>query len=121
MDEMGFITPLELREALQKQEDDWRGRKLGDILIQLDYATPEHVSQALARQQGHPWVNLKRMDIEDRVLALHKRADELGIAFVLHPAHSSPHISSVSRTGFVALSIPNALFLSPPSSVAVRA
>ncbi len=68
--EHGFITPLELRESLEKQSENGSGQKIGELLIQLKYANSDQVSQALARQYGHPWINLNKVDIEPDVLEM---------------------------------------------------
>lgn len=67
--ELGFVTPIEVREALEKQSNDSQG-KIGEILVQLKYATPEQVAMGLAKQFEVPYVDLKKMDIAKDVLGL---------------------------------------------------
>jgi type IV pilus assembly protein PilB len=68
--QLGFVTPIEVREALEKQQRDGQGLKLGEILIQLKYATSEQVAMGLAQQFDVPYVDLKKIDIAKEVLAL---------------------------------------------------
>jgi type IV pilus assembly protein PilB len=68
--ELGFVTPLEVREALEKQKRDGQGKKIGELLIALKYATSEQVAMALAKQFEVPYVDLKKIDIPKEVLGL---------------------------------------------------
>jgi type IV pilus assembly protein PilB len=47
---MGKVTRIQVMEALQLQGK--QGGKLGEILVQLGYITPEDVAAALAAQSG---------------------------------------------------------------------
>ncbi|RME74712.1 MAG: type II/IV secretion system protein [Planctomycetota bacterium] len=67
--QMGFVTPFEVREALEKQRRDGQG-KLGEVLIQLGHATAKQVSQALAAQHEIPWVDLRKIDVPPEVIEL---------------------------------------------------
>jgi type IV pilus assembly protein PilB len=69
MMQMGFVTPFEVREALEKQRRDGGG-KIGEIMVQLGHSSIEQVSQALAAQFEIPWVDLRRIDIEKHVVDL---------------------------------------------------
>ncbi|HVY60681.1 MAG TPA: ATPase, T2SS/T4P/T4SS family [Planctomycetota bacterium] len=59
--ELGFVTPHEVREALEKQEKD--GGKIGEVLVSLKHATVEQVAMGLARQFNVPYIDLKRVDV----------------------------------------------------------
>ncbi len=70
--ELGFVTPLEVREALERQAKE--GGKLGEALIALKYATAEQVAQALARQFNLPYVDLNKIEIAKEILDLVPKA-----------------------------------------------
>jgi type IV pilus assembly protein PilB len=65
--EMGFVTPPEVREALEKQKNE--GGKIGEVLVALKHATADQVAMGLAKQFGVPYVDLKKMDIPREVVA----------------------------------------------------
>ena len=62
------ITDDQLKLALDQQKKS--GRKLGRVLIENGYVTEEGLSQALARQLGIPFVQLKFFDLKPNVVAL---------------------------------------------------
>jgi type IV pilus assembly protein PilB len=66
---LGFVTPIDLRDALAKQERDGGQLKLGEILVQSKIATQDEVAQGLARQADLPWVDLNKIDIAKEVLS----------------------------------------------------
>jgi type IV pilus assembly protein PilB len=69
--ELGFVTPHEIREALEKQKRD--GGKIGEVLIQVKYATSDQVAMGLAKQFGVPYVDLRKVDIaKDAIAAVQK-------------------------------------------------
>ena len=41
---------------------------VGDVLIQMEYATPEEVAQALAKHHKIPFVDLRSAQIPDSVI-----------------------------------------------------
>ena len=43
---------------------------VGDVLIQMEYATPEEVAQALAKHHKIPYVDLRSASISDSVIEL---------------------------------------------------
>ena len=63
---LGVINKQQLQEALQHQQEN--GCKLGEALIELQYATQVQITQALARQFGLPYVDLSRGEIADDVI-----------------------------------------------------
>ena len=64
--ELGFVTPHEVREALEKQKKD--GGKIGEVLCSLKHATVEQVAMGLAKQFALPYVDLKKVDIAKAVV-----------------------------------------------------
>ena len=66
--ERRVITPDQLAEALKAQQE--RGGLLGQILMELGYATEEAVAQALTAQYGFPYLPLKHYTIDDELLRL---------------------------------------------------
>ena len=70
--EMGFVTPLEVRDALEKQKRE--GGRIGEILIDLKFATHEQVAQALAKQYNLPYIDLARIDVPKETLDLVPKA-----------------------------------------------
>jgi type IV pilus assembly protein PilB len=70
--ELGFVTPIEVREALEKQGRDGGG-KIGEVMVNLKSATAEQVAQALAIQFGLPYVDLKHVELPKEVIASVKK------------------------------------------------
>ena len=68
--ELGFVTPLEVREAVEKQKDDSHAGKIGELLVRLKYATADQVAMGLAKQFDVPYVDLKRIDVSKEILGL---------------------------------------------------
>lgn len=66
--ERKVITPDQLTQALQLQKQ--KGGLLGQILIQLGYATEEAVAQALTAQYGFPFLPLKHYTVDPELLKL---------------------------------------------------
>ena len=42
--------------------------EVGDVLIQMEYATPEEVAQAMAKHHKMPYVDLQSVQISDSVI-----------------------------------------------------
>ena len=57
----GYLTTKRLEEALGEQART--GRKLGQILLDNNYVSEEHVARVLASQQGVPYIDLKRYNV----------------------------------------------------------
>ncbi|MBI3615503.1 MAG: hypothetical protein HY211_03185 [Candidatus Omnitrophica bacterium] len=66
--ERKVVTPDQVAEALKLQEK--RGGLLGQILVNLGYASEEAVAQALTLQYGFPYLPLKRYTIDGDLLRL---------------------------------------------------
>ncbi|WP_066336588.1 GspE/PulE family protein [Azohydromonas lata] len=59
--EQGLLRPDQLAQALAEQRNS--GQLLGKVLVALDMASEEQVGQAIARQLGLPFVDLRRFDV----------------------------------------------------------
>jgi MSHA biogenesis protein MshE len=59
--EQGYLNPKQLTEALAEQKRT--GRLLGKVLIENNYVTEEQIARTLAAQQGFPFVDLRRFDV----------------------------------------------------------
>ena len=66
--ERKVITSDQLSQALKVQEQ--KGGLLGQVLVELGYATEEVVAQALTAQYGFPFLPLKRYTIDGGLLHL---------------------------------------------------
>lgn len=64
--ETGEITMEQLEIALQKQEE-WKDRKLflGQVLVELGFATEAAVARAVAAQAGVPFISLEDYSIDE--------------------------------------------------------
>ncbi len=65
--ERGVITQTQLDEAIHKQQTTLSGKKLGEILVRLNYISKSHISQALADQLGIPIIKLSEREIPERI------------------------------------------------------
>lgn len=66
--EKGLITPQQLREALQAQQDS--DMRIGEILVDLGYLDRRALYETLAEQLGVPFVDLHEVDIDPAVATL---------------------------------------------------
>ncbi len=57
-----IITPDNLKEALRVQSQD--GGLIGQVLVNLGYATEEAIAQALTVQYGFPYLPLSEYEID---------------------------------------------------------
>jgi type IV pilus assembly protein PilB len=64
----GMVTDAQLELASREQQRN--GGRLGQILVQLGFLTPENLAQFLGRQAGCKAVNLNRFSVDQGVLAL---------------------------------------------------
>src|SRR5688572_27493141 len=60
-----LLTAEQLRAALEEQKKS--GLRLGRVVIDRGYASEEQISQALARQLGIPYINLKQYNIKREI------------------------------------------------------
>lgn len=63
---LGVIDEQQLEEALKYQQE--HGVKLGEALIQMQYATQVQITQALARQFSLPYVDVAKGEISQDVV-----------------------------------------------------
>lgn len=64
------ITQDQLDEAIHRQQTTMPGRKLGEILVRLNYISKAHISETLARQLDIPIVDLSEREIPERIRSL---------------------------------------------------
>jgi hypothetical protein len=67
--EAGYISRDQLDSALCIQKE-FRNKRLGQILVDLKYVTPNDICLALASQLGCAWVDLSQINIPPETLAL---------------------------------------------------
>ncbi|MCJ7588081.1 MAG: hypothetical protein MUQ00_09310 [Candidatus Aminicenantes bacterium] len=67
--EAGYISQEQLDSALRIQKE-FRNKRLGQILVDLKYVTPNDICLALASQLGCAWVDLSQIKISPETLAL---------------------------------------------------
>ena len=60
-----LLSEEQLKNALEQGKKS--GRRLGRVVIELGYGTEEQISQALARQLGVPYINLKHFNLKREV------------------------------------------------------
>jgi MSHA biogenesis protein MshE len=60
-----LLTAEQLRAALEEQKKS--GLRLGRVVIDRGYASEEQISQALARQLGIPYINLKQYNVKREI------------------------------------------------------
>src|SRR5437764_1160196 len=60
------ITAAQLAQALEQQKRT--GRRLGRILVEGGMCTEEQIAEAVARQLGIPYVNLKFANVDNEVV-----------------------------------------------------
>lgn len=64
--ERGVIDHKQLDKAIAVQKD--RNALLGEIIVELGFATEEDIAQALTCQFGFPYLPLTNYDIDDEVI-----------------------------------------------------
>ena len=64
--ERGAISREQLEKTVQRQKD--KGGLIGEILVDLKFATEEDIAQALTCQYGFPYLPLSNYEIEPDVL-----------------------------------------------------
>lgn len=69
LQEMGVVTPEQVKAALRLQMQD-SGKKLGEILVEQKAITPRQLVEGLARQFSHPFVDLRKIRIDPGVAGL---------------------------------------------------
>ena len=66
--EQGVIAPHQLEEAIHRQQTSMGHRRIGEILVRLNYASKHHVTEGLAAQLGIPIVTLRGREIPPRLV-----------------------------------------------------
>ena len=66
--EAGIITQEQLEDALEKNKT--AHKKIGEMLVDLGYATEEAIGEGLATQLNIPFISLHGMKIEDDIIKL---------------------------------------------------
>ena len=66
--EQGYLTPLKLNEALAEQKRS--GRLLGRVLVERNYVTDEQMAKTIATQQGIPFIDLRRYDVDPKIVQI---------------------------------------------------
>jgi len=64
----GLLTDEQLRQALAEQRSS--GHRLGYVLVKLGYLDENEVTKVLARQYRMPAVDLKRFEVDPKILKL---------------------------------------------------
>lgn len=64
--EQGYLSQLELNVALAEQKRS--GRLLGRVLVENSYVTDEQMARTIAAQQGVPFIDLRRYDVDSKVV-----------------------------------------------------
>ena len=64
--ESGYITDVQLNDALVKQKTDFAGEKIGEILLKLGYVSETQVVHALSARLKVPYIDLvtSKIDID---------------------------------------------------------
>jgi type IV pilus assembly protein PilB len=65
--EKGIITQVQLDKAVLQQKD--KGGLIGEILVNLGFATEQDIAMALTSQYGFPYLPLSNYEIEEEVLS----------------------------------------------------
>ncbi len=66
----GYLTEEQLQTALQKQRGEWRGKLLGEILVELEYCSEEQIVECLAAEYGVPYAKLDARLADPKVAEL---------------------------------------------------
>lgn len=62
----GFLTQQKLNDALEEQKRT--GRMLGRVLVENNYVSEEQMARVLAEQQGVPFVDLRRFEVNPDII-----------------------------------------------------
>jgi type IV pilus assembly protein PilB len=68
--EKGIIKQQQLDEAIHKQQTTMAHRKVGEILVRLNYISKHHITEGLADQLGIPIIKLSDREIPERIRGL---------------------------------------------------
>ncbi len=67
LEEMRVVSAQHIKAALKKQMED-SGKKIGEIFVEMAVATGAQITEALARQFGYPYVDLKSLKLNGDVV-----------------------------------------------------
>lgn len=62
----GILDQRKLKDAMEKQKIS--GKLLGEVIVELGYATEEQVAQALSEQLGIPYVDITRQKVNKDII-----------------------------------------------------
>lgn len=65
-----FITPEQLRKAVEYQLKEGKDKPLGQIMLELGYVDMEKLCFALSIQSGYAYINIKNCKIDTALLSL---------------------------------------------------
>src|SRR6476619_7199445 len=101
--ERGYVTVDQLQAALEFQHKQGNGKLVGEILVDLQYCTEDHITECLARIYGVPYVKLEPRIADPRIVdVLPREYIEKNLVFPLF---------RIRGTLTVALTEPSNLFL----------
>jgi type IV pilus assembly protein PilB len=66
--EAGLVTPADLEWALEEAAD--RRRRLGEVLLEEEYVSPDDLVRLLGEQRGMPYLDLSALDPDPEALRL---------------------------------------------------
>ena len=64
----GYLSPDDLRSALEKQKQVARNKLLGEILVEYGYCTEDQVVEGLAAEYGVPYAKLETRLMDPRII-----------------------------------------------------
>lgn len=65
-----FITPEQLRKAVEFQLNEGKDKPLGQIMLELGYLDKDKLCFALSIQSGYAYINIRNCKIDPALLAL---------------------------------------------------
>jgi type IV pilus assembly protein PilB len=101
--ERGYVTVDQLQAALEFQHKQGNGKLVGEILVDLQYCTEDHITECLACIYGVPYAKLEPRIADPRIVdVLPREYIEKNLVFPLY---------NIRGTLTVALTEPSNLFL----------
>ncbi len=64
----GYVSSEHLLAALEKQKHEGRQKLLGEILVEMDYCTEDHVVECLADEYGVPYAKLDARLVDLKII-----------------------------------------------------
>ncbi|MEG0750821.1 MAG: ATPase, T2SS/T4P/T4SS family [Oscillospiraceae bacterium] len=68
--EAGYISEDQMRDALAQQKRDGNKKRLGQILIDMNFVTELHVLEALAKRFGYELINLETTAVDSEAVGI---------------------------------------------------